>query len=446
MLSGVALILLAVFVSVAGSLWFRSWLRSEDFRLLLNREVSHALGVEGEFGPFSWRENCLYAETYDAAGPPGQGIRSLEGRQIRADFNLRSLMCGRFSIHALEVQKVNALIDPRGEFKFGDTRRQQDRLVAGWGKASSGGGGIGRITIHDITVQTVRDAPPVKLDDLRLEVESEGDAWFAQGSGGKLIIQDVPEIQVHSMDARCVNDSIEILELNAVVGKDQGQIAVSGDVVVPGESHPEGNVNLAIDFREMPVSLLLHEDWRARVSGRCEGSFRVGGAVAGTRGVRAEGDLLVRNAVLEALPLLNQISAFTGTEQYRRIRLETARAHIEGGAGELFATDIFAESPSLLRVQGEMQLRERWISGRLDIGLAPEHLRWLPGSRTRVFVEERDGYRWAEMKLSGRVESPREDLSGRLIAAAGSEILESGGEALQKGIERAVELLEEIFR
>ena len=34
----------------------------------------------------------------------------------------------------------------------------------------------------------------------------------------------------------------------------------------------------------------------------------------------------------------------------------------------------------------------------------------------------------------------------RLIAAAGSEILESGGEALQKGIERAVELLEEIFR
>jgi hypothetical protein len=64
------------------------------------------------------------------------------------------------------------------------------------------------------------------------------------------------------------------------------------------------------------------------------------------------------------------------------------------------------------------------IDGTFQVGVAPASLQWLPGSQDRVFTQQRAGYVWAPMRLSGPLSKPGEDLSPRLIAAAQGAIIQ----------------------
>ena len=57
------------------------------------------------------------------------------------------------------------------------------------------------------------------------------------------------------------------------------------------------------------------------------------------------------------------------------------------------------------------------LDGNLLVGLSPKILGWIPGAQDKVFVEERDGLRWAKVNISGTPTQPKEDLTKRLISA-----------------------------
>ena len=59
-----------------------------------------------------------------------------------------------------------------------------------------------------------------------------------------------------------------------------------------------------------------------------------------------------------------------------------------------------------------------------QVGVAPATLQWIPGSQERVFTVARGSYVWTTMRLTGPVDSPKEDLSGRLATAAGEAIVD----------------------
>jgi hypothetical protein len=50
-------------------------------------------------------------------------------------------------------------------------------------------------------------------------------------------------------------------------------------------------------------------------------------------------------------------------------------------------------------------------------------MRWIPGAERLVFTEDREGFLWTPMKLTGTLAEPKEDLSARLIAAAGEAVI-----------------------
>src|SRR5689334_23899359 len=54
------------------------------------------------------------------------------------------------------------------------------------------------------------------------------------------------------------------------------------------------------------------------------------------------------------------------------------------------------------------------IDGAFQVGVTPGSLQWLPGAQAKVFTESRGGYVWAPMRLTGPVNKPQDDLTGRL--------------------------------
>ena len=92
------------------------------------------------------------------------------------------------------------------------------------------------------------------------------------------------------------------------------------------------------------------------------------------------------------------------------------------------------------------------------LGLAPGTLASIPGAETDVFLPGERGLLWTTWRLSGTLDDPQEDLTDRLIAAAGmrmfDQLPETGekvikfthsllGEPSSKTIEKVVKLIEE---
>jgi hypothetical protein len=58
------------------------------------------------------------------------------------------------------------------------------------------------------------------------------------------------------------------------------------------------------------------------------------------------------------------------------------------------------------------------------VGVSRETLSGIPGAETKVFTIERDGLVWTPVRITGTFDKINEDLTDRLVDAAGARILE----------------------
>ena len=130
---------------------------------------------------------------------------------------------------------------------------------------------------------------------------------------------------------------------------------------------------------------------------------------------------------LESLPFLAELDAFVGSPRFRQIPLKTASAKLRRSARCTELSNLDLDADGLLRIQGNLLIENGTLNGQLKIGISPTLIQWLPGARSKVFTESRDGYIWAPMQLSGSVDQPVEDLSSRMAVAAVESVTETVG-------------------
>ncbi|MEO7724965.1 MAG: hypothetical protein ABIU29_09840, partial [Chthoniobacterales bacterium] len=141
--------------------------------------------------------------------------------------------------------------------------------------------------------------------------------------------------------------------------------------------------------------------------------------------VQIEGDLQLVDGQLEALPLLDQIAAFTRTHRFRRVALTRGSISFSDEGDRTVVKNLVLESEGLMRVEGACTIAQNKIDGVFQVGVTSASLQWLPGSQARVFTVARAGYFWTPVRVSGPVDHPREDLTKRLLAAAANELLDN---------------------
>ncbi|WP_075089319.1 hypothetical protein [Verrucomicrobium spinosum] len=150
--------------------------------------------------------------------------------------------------------------------------------------------------------------------------------------------------------------------------------------------------------------------------------------------------MTIKNGVVENLPLLTRIADFTRTDRFRRVALEQAKGDVTRRGADLEIRKLILQSSGLLRVEGDLDIKNgNDLNGILQVGVSTDALRWMPGAQTQVFTESRPGgppgFAWTEVRLTGTVEAPREDLSNRLLAAMGKELIAAPLGLAEKGIE-----------
>jgi hypothetical protein len=144
--------------------------------------------------------------------------------------------------------------------------------------------------------------------------------------------------------------------------------------------------------------------------------------------------------VLQGLPILEKLVTYTKIHRFNRIVLDTCTASLRPEGEAVRVEKIVIQSNGLVRIEGSMTIRGRSVKGDFMVGVTPEALMAIPGAGNRVFVDSNSsgppGMLWTRVHTAGTLDAPQEDLSSRLIGAAGMSLLFDSPEKLvNKGAE-----------
>jgi hypothetical protein len=292
-----------------------------------------------------------------------------------------------------------------------------------------------RTQIDEVQVQTfdylpAAGEPGVAATGLNVTGRPANDtgAWHLRGEGGKLSLPPLSEpLRIINLNAR--------LDPKALVFHDfSARWLGDSDVTARGDVPFDKTISWGFNGSVTGLDLrhLLSADLNSRVTGMLEGEFQASAALLKAK-------VRWKNGTVQNLPLLNQVATFTRVDRFRRIVLDTASADVERAGGVTKVSNLNLYAAGLIRVEGSLLIQNSEVNGDLLVGVAPDTLRWIPGSQTHVFTESRadaPGYVWTTVHISGPFGAVREDLTNRILIAMGLapfDMAEKGVEILTGG-------------
>ncbi len=402
---GLAAVLVLGVVGLLGAYcWIRTYLRSPEFLAMVNGRASEVLQAEATFQPFVWEGLHVRAPRLDVQG---EGmVRMLEAEDFETEVSLGSLLRRRFESGELSGGTVYVEVDltkpapvfpeTKGRFEFPGLQIFSLSGAVDFGNSGFSWNGVGA----------------------KVQGGSAPGSYDIQLAGGsvKTPISVFPEGKVRDLKARYYDGRLYVTDAEFGI-YESGKLTVVGEVGFGG-----GDYALQGAMRRVLCEEMVPEDWKKRMLGRLESDFTVTGSSGKAPVVR--GDLWLKEGVLTALPVLDRLAAYTDTTRFRRIVLSEARLKYVQTGPRLELYDIELVSEGLARVEGRLDIVEGRLDGQFQFGVMPGVMAGIPGAETKVFVAGKEGLLWTPVRITGTLENPKEDLSMRMIAAAGERMFE----------------------
>jgi hypothetical protein len=441
------LVSLGVFLMLLAVAWFglKAWLiaylHGPEFARFVNARLSETLHAEVECAPLHFDGFDVFCDGVKARGYEGSPFAEARVEQVRARFSLRRFWERVWEVEHIKVDRLTLQLDgtrlaaPQAQPRKPETRNPKPER--GWLPNRME---VNTAKITDFTLEWGNGpATSGALRGVAIEAKPAEGGWSVHGEGGELVTAGLPPLDVVSLQVRQRGTELFVNEarFNARSG---------GSAVATAEIDFEKAIDVRAQIDGIDLSPFLDGDWRARLHGKLTGDIRVQSPLPSAGPPVVSGSLRMANGMVEALPVLDQIALFTRTQQYRQLPLTRVSGDFRRDAQRLEVTKLAAESEGRLRVEGSFTIVQRQIDGTFQVGVPPGSLAWLPGSQEKVFTTARDGYVWTPMRLTGPVDAPTEDLTGRLITAAGDTVIEKASDVtrdvIQTGKEAAKGLLD----
>lgn len=431
---GIFLLVLAIGGSAVGYAMIRSYLHSDAFRVLLSERVSKALNVEGAFGLMRWDGLAARSEQFEGEG--NEELLGIRADAIRTEIGIERFRDGYWLLKGTALKHLEVTYDARSR---DDGRIVETDITAPtlpdvkptrpWFPREIR---YDTIEIGSLSANVLLDAGELKLANHRLlatAVDGTGGTDFhLHGGTVTLPFEGFPPLRLNDIKARHQNDAVFLTTANFGV-YDHGVLDLVGEW---GNASKQFAIQGGL--RGVECADLLNEDWSRRLTGKVLVDFAAQNRQQD--GLRVNGELEIHDGVLTALPLLDSLSAYADTQRFRVLTLQEARADWSWANGQWVFTNIRVTSEGALQLYGTLSIDSSGaLDGSFRIGLAPGILSRIPGAETVVFQSGEFGLLWTTFRISGTLEKPREDLSSRLLAAAGMrmlEILPDSGERVLK--------------
>jgi hypothetical protein len=420
------LLLLSAVVAVGGYVWLRQYLSSSSFREVIVEKAEERLHATTTLSPLRWDGFRVHTDSFEANGPSVTKRISLEG--VKTGIEAGGVTRGIWLVSPSRVTNLSLTLDttappvpvivqaPTAEVKA----PWYDSLLPKKFETNS-------LIINDSNIDVILKSGEAKLSGTRWEVSPTD--TFTQckitGIGGKIELPFTwaPPMKLEQM--RITYQSGVVFLTDSTF-----RIYENGHLTLGGECDwANGSYSLEGTMRDVLCKEVLPEDWRQRLTGKVESSFAIH-STSTSSSPTIKGHLDIKQGVLTALPVLDKLAAYSQSLRFRTLMLHDAEADFVCENDRITLTNVKIGSEGLARMEGKIvftkntQADDYLLNGDFRVGLAPGTLAQIPGAEEDVFVVGERGLMWAPMKLSGTTSDPKEDLSDRLMAAAGARMFE----------------------
>lgn len=455
-------ILLVVLV-ICGYFFLTSFLSGDSFRQYMAGQIADMAHVNRvTLAPLNWGGSSLGTDKIEAEGD--ELFRSVEIGKIDAVVDRAALFDQHLRIKELTIDHINVDLYrekeeelPPGVIVPPDRpvvipERPAEPLMPPKGKSwFERNLTPNRYTFEDARVRSLSlkytyDGDVYSIKDVRVKLTPEmgNDEYRLVLEDGMITLPyDMVSVgRLQSAYVRCSPNRVSVSE-GRIIPNYGGSIDVEGQWEKPNS---RWTANLVV--RDVHCANLLSPDWKKRVEGVLEGT----GRLRGEDGEMAEmiGSARIDKGVLTALPVLDTMAAFTRTNKFRRVSFNAAEANYRYANEVWRISEIVLACDGLMRIEGWIEIGDdESLNGRLQVGIVPGVLSNIPGAEEKVFLPGNNankmGLLWTNVNLSGTLDSPREDLTARLIAAAGDRLFEVIPETGQKVLLFSGDLASRLF-
>ena len=404
-------VVLLLVLSLVSYLWVRGYLRSEKFRHELGAQMGTAVGGTAEVGPIEWQGTAMDVQDLRLQSPRA-GNWQLRDIETKIDFS-------KFWEKIWVVPKIE-IRQARSEWDFRNQEKTESDQASAKSSPTSSKKKSGflpnRTEVHQVLVrdyegEVLTEEGSFTWDGVQLQSEPHGQrATLIELEGGRLQtpFDWLGSLKLDSGLLAIREGELSIEQSNWMA--EAGPMSFSANLVGPQR-------DFEISVVEWDVKSLLPAEWATFLAGEMTGKL------AGT-GSNLSGQVEVENGTVKGLPFINRLAAYAGTPRLRRLSFEKAQASFERTDDEWVVQEILLFDEGLLRVEGNLSSRPQGPAGQLSVGVPPGLLAHIPGAEEKVFLPGQGGMLWADVVISGTWEHPKEDLSERLIRAAGERMFE----------------------
>ncbi len=407
-------------LSGGGYLSLRGYLQSDGFRQFLSERVSKVVGMSGEFSPFEWQGLALRVNSYEATGEGA--IRELKAERLATEVRLTGVKRGVWELKGTSIGSLQMTLQP----DIAEIEREHRPDISPPSERKSAWGLPRKVELDEFQIESLNlDAQlsqgPLSARNLRVTAQSDGGvgAYKAKISEGHIETpwKQLPSFEIEEINMRVANRNDFYLTDAKLNLTDRGRITANGKW-----QRDSGNFSVDGICSGIACQEVVNATWAKRISGEITLPFQLKRELGE---LQAQGGLKIENAMLTALPVLEVLAAYADTTRFRTIALEQATANWSRRGETIEISEIIMASESLARLEGTLRIDGQKLDGHMHLGIVPGLLARLPGAETHVFVARENGLLWAPVRISGTLNDPKEDLTHRLIAAAGLRVIEA---------------------
>jgi len=417
---GFAVFGLGIIALIVAKWWVSNYLQSAEFKKELEERLGGKLRAKVELQSIKVEGGSIWCQEMHARGGEDAKFGTLDVRDIHAeiDFSLIQLLQRNWKIKQVEAGKM--VLDLTTE-----------RLHLNLPSVESGQkmGRVDQVKIKEADVIW----PGGGIEKLRMEILPEPHRWNITGKGGLVSHGKLPKA--------------EVLDIRTTVSTDDffletARLAVEGGTLELVQQDNE--IQILAD--KINITQFLPNDWRARLKGKVFGKGKLTLVKTGEQiEPQLTGKFRVENSIVEALPVLDAMALLLKIDSFRKMEFDQLSGELNGKVGEVKISNFVATSAGVTALRGEIVSKEGVVNGQLQLGVMPIAVDWLPGLREQVFNQEKEGFVWTPVQITGTPGDLQEDLSARVVKVAkdttiqkaedtAGQAIDTGKKLFQKGL------------